>query len=76
MALVLGILGLVVCQIIAPIAWYLGHKEVSAIDAGRRSPENRGMGLAGKILGIVGTVLIALFVGFIFLFVLVGVSSA
>lgn len=68
--LVLGILGLVICQILGPIAWVMGNKELQAIDAGRRAPENRGSANAGKILGIIGTVLlgIGLVVGFGLLF--------
>ncbi|MDP9144998.1 MAG: DUF4190 domain-containing protein [Actinomycetota bacterium] len=61
-ALVLGILGIVVCQVLAPFAWVMGNKEMQAIDAGRRPPENRGSANAAKILGIVGTVLLGLFV--------------
>ncbi len=56
--LVLGILGLVVCNILAPVAWVMGNKELEAIDAGRRSPENRQQAKIGQILGIIGTVLI------------------
>jgi len=59
-ALVLGILGIVVCQVLAPFAWVMGKREMEAIDAGRRSPENRGTANAAKILGIVGTVLLGL----------------
>ena len=59
-ALVLGILGIVVCQILGPFAWSIGKKELEAIDAGRRPPENRGNANAGKILGIIGTVLLGL----------------
>ena len=59
-ALVLGILGIVVCQILAPFAWSIGKKELEAIDAGRRPPENRGNANAGKILGIIGTVMLGL----------------
>jgi uncharacterized membrane protein YjgN (DUF898 family) len=59
-ALVLGILGIVICQVLAPFAWSMGHKEMQAIDAGRRPPENRGTANAAKILGIVGTVLLAI----------------
>lgn len=58
-ALVLGILGIVICGILAPFAWSMGNKELAAIDAGRRPPENRGTANAGRILGIVGTVLLA-----------------
>ena len=59
-ALVLGILGIVVCGILGPFAWYIGNREVKAIDGGRRDPTNRGSANAGKILGIVGTVFLGL----------------
>ena len=60
-ALVLGILGLVMCAgILSPFAWVMGNREMQAIDAGRRPPENRGTANAAKILGIVGTVLLGL----------------
>jgi hypothetical protein len=58
--LVLGILGIVICQVLGPFAWVMGNKELAAIDAGRRPPENRGTANAGRILGIIGTVLLAL----------------
>lgn len=56
--LVLGILGIVICGILAPFAWNMGNKELAAIDSGRRPPENRSTANAGRILGIVGTVLL------------------
>jgi uncharacterized Tic20 family protein len=58
--LVLGIIGLVFCQILGPFAWVMGNKELEAIDAGRRAPENRGTANAGRILGIISTVLLAI----------------
>lgn len=58
--LVLGILGIVICGILAPFAWNMGNKELAAIDAGRRAPENRGTANAGRILGIIGTVLLGI----------------
>lgn len=63
--LVLGILGLVLCGILAPFAWVMGNRELQAIDSGMRPPENRGTANAGRILGIIGSVLlgIALIVG-------------
>lgn len=67
--LVLGILGIVICGILAPFAWSMGSKELAAIDAGRRPPENRGTANAGRILGIIGTVLLA--VGLVVLLLLV-----
>jgi len=79
LALVLGILGIIVCGIMAPFAWSIGNTEVRAIDAGRRDPANRGTAQAGKVLGIVGTVLlgIGIVIGLIFLFIglVVAVSS-
>ncbi len=72
--LVLGILGVVVCQFLAPVAWVMGNNELQAIDAGRRNPENRGTANAGRILGIVGTVLMAIGI-FLVILLLVGVFT-
>lgn len=72
--LVLGILGVVVCQFLAPVAWVMGNNELQAIDAGRRNPENRGTANAGRILGIVGTVLMAIAI-FLVILLLVGVFT-
>lgn len=56
--LVLGILSIVLCQILGPFAWRMGNQELTAIAEGRRSPEGQGMAQAGKVCGIVGTVLL------------------
>ena len=72
--LVLGIIGIVLCQLLGPVAWVMGNNELQAIDAGRRAPENRGTANAGRILGIIATVLMAL--GIIFaIFVIAGAFS-
>jgi len=60
LALVLGIIGLVLCNILAPFAWYIGHKTVSEIDAEPGRYDGRGEAVAGKILGIIGTILCVL----------------
>ena len=65
--LVLGILGLIICGVLAPVAWIMGKNELEAIDSGRRPPENRGTANAGRILGIVGTVLIGIALAFLVL---------
>lgn len=70
----LGIIGIVLCQLLGPIAWVMGNNELAAIDAGRRAPENRGTANAGRILGIIGTVLLALSILAI-IFLVVGVFS-
>lgn len=75
-ALVLGILGIVICQVLGPFAWSMGQKEMQAIDAGRRPPENRGTANAAKILGIVGTVLLGIaIIGLILFFVFFSVAA-
>ena len=66
-ALVLGILGIVICGVLAPFAWNIGNKELAAIDAGRRDPSNRGTANAGRILGIIGTVLLLVALVFVVL---------
>lgn len=55
-ALVLGIIGLVCCQIVSPFAWYMGNKERQAIRDGRSSPAGEGFATAGMILGILGSI--------------------
>ena len=60
--LVLGILSLICFPPLGIVAWVLGNSELKAIDEGRRPPENRGTASAGKICGIIGTCLFALFI--------------
>ncbi len=75
-ALVLGILGVVLCQFLGPFAWSMGSKEMQAIDAGRRPPENRGTANAAKILGIVATVLLGVgIIGLILFFAVFSVAT-
>ncbi|MEM7323811.1 MAG: hypothetical protein AAF531_12055 [Actinomycetota bacterium] len=63
---VLGLLGMLLFPLLAPFAWAMGSQELAAIDAGRRSPENRQLALIGKILGIVMSVLLIVFVALVF----------
>jgi hypothetical protein len=68
--LVLGILGLVLCQILAVVAWVMGNKvRDEAVAMGRPEPGNNK---AGRICGIIGTCLIGLFVVGIVLLVVIG----
>lgn len=55
-ALVLGVLGVVGLYVLGPFAWWLGVKERRAIENGRRDPANRGLAIAGQVLGVVATV--------------------
>jgi hypothetical protein len=72
--LVLGILGLVLCQIFGVVAWVMGNKvRDEAVAMGRPEPGNNK---AGRICGIIGTCLIGLvIVGFVLLAVLAAISG-
>jgi len=58
--LILGILGLVLCQAISPFAWVMGNRVVAEIDASNGQLGGRSQANAGRICGIVGTALIGL----------------
>jgi len=58
-ALVLGIISIVCCAFLGPVAWILGKQELNAIAAGTAPASGEGVAKAGMILGIIGTVLIA-----------------
>ena len=58
--LVLGILSIVLCQILGPVAWKLGSDEIRAIAEGRRPPDGLGLAQAGRICGIIGSCLLGL----------------
>ena len=61
-ALVLGIIGIVLCPICAPFAWSTGAKVEHEIDACAGALGGRGMAAAARVLGIVGTVLLGVYV--------------
>ncbi|MEV4115053.1 DUF4190 domain-containing protein [Nonomuraea sp. NPDC049695] len=74
--LVLGILSLVVCTFIGPFAWSLGTRALREIDESGYYYENRGMVQAGRICGIISSVLMILTLGFvIFAFVIVALTG-
>ena len=78
LALVLGIVGLFVIQLVAPFAWIVSNRELRGIEAGRRDPTNRGLAVAGKVMGIIGTILLAIgiVVAVVAIIVLVAVSTS
>ena len=71
-ALVLSILGLVLCWVLPPVAWVIANGELRGIAEGRRDPNGRGMATAARIMGIIGTVLLIIGIG---IFLLVFISS-
>jgi hypothetical protein len=58
--LALGILSLVVCSILGPIAWAMGNEELRRIAAGQTPPDAQGNVTGGRICGIIGTVIMIL----------------
>jgi hypothetical protein len=72
---VLGILGVVLCQVISPFAWVTGKRTLSEIDASQGRLGGRGQAQAGYILGIVGTVLLGLGVAILVVYGIVAVVA-
>ncbi len=79
--LVLGILGLVLCALCAPIAWVMANKDIAQMNAGLMDPSGLEQTKAGKICGIIGTILLILGTVFailyiVFAVVIVGATAA
>jgi hypothetical protein len=72
--LVLGILGVVLCQVIAPFAWSMGKKTVDEIDLARGALGGRSAAQAGYVLGIVGTVILGVSLVFLVLYFVIIVA--
>lgn len=78
--LVLGILGIVACQLVSPFAWVMGNRVLAEIDANPAAYSNRGLVVAGRICGIVGSVLLGLSLVFgvaylLFVLAVIGTSA-
>ena len=78
MVFVVGLLSLILCHILGPVAWIMGNSYEQRCRAMGVAPE--GMAQAGKVMGIIGTILIALAVvaiaGFIGLAVIGAAASS
>jgi hypothetical protein len=61
--LTLGLVGLLCCPVVSPVAWALGYADMKAIDAGRMDPAGRSTTQVDMILGIVGSVMLLFGVG-------------
>ena len=75
MVLVLGILGLVCCGLLAPVAWVMGKNVVGEIDANPHRYGGRGQANAGRICGIIGTILLVLGLAFFVLMLAIGSAT-
>jgi hypothetical protein len=58
--LVLGILSLVVCGFLGPVAWIMGGGDLKEMRAGRMDPSGEGSTNAGRICGMISSVFLAL----------------
>jgi hypothetical protein len=74
--LVLGILSLVVCGILGPFAWSMGSKALREIDANPSPCTNRGSVVAGKICGMIASILLIVAVAFVVIIILATVASS
>ena len=74
--LIMGILGLALCQVLGPFAWSMGNKTLREIDASNGQLGGRDMANVGRILGMVATIILGVGVVFFVVFVVVGIYSA
>ena len=56
--LVYGILGLMVCQLLAIAAWRMGNDDLREMEFGQMDPSGRDLTNAGRICGMVATVIL------------------
>ena len=76
-ALVLGIVGLpFLCPVCGPFAYYYGQKAEQTADAAGGTLGGRGMATAGKILGIVDSVFLVLWILYIILVVVLAIGQS
>jgi hypothetical protein len=62
--LVLGILSLVICGLLGPVAWIMGNNALAEIDRNPSAYANRSTVNAGRICGMIATILIVVFIVF------------
>lgn len=74
--LVLGILSLVCCSVFGPFAWMMGNADMKAIREQRMDPAGEGTTNAGRICGIIGTVLLGLSLVWVLGWVVFGLFAA
>ena len=58
--LVLGILSIIICGLLGIPAWIMGNCDLAEMTAGTMDPSGRSTTSAGRICGIIGTILLIL----------------
>ncbi len=76
LVLVLGILGLLLCQPVGIAAWVMGNADLKQIAAGTMDPEGKSLTQVGKILGIIAVVLMIIGLAIGVLFGILGAGAA
>ncbi len=73
--LVLGILGLLVCFILGIIAWVMGNNDLRQMKAGRMDPSGLGSTRAGRICGMISTIMAIVGIGLWILMIAVAIGG-
>jgi hypothetical protein len=73
--MVLGLVGIVACQLASPFAWVMGNKALAEIDAAPHLYSNRSNVQVGRICGIVGSVILGVSLVFVVLWFVVAFGS-
>jgi hypothetical protein len=60
LSLVLGIISVVCCAILGPVAFFVGNSSLTRIRASGGTLGGEGLAQAGRILGIIGTIFLVL----------------
>ena len=60
LALILGILSILCCALVGPVAFFIGNSSRNRIQASGGTLGGYGLATAGWIMGIIGTVILAL----------------
>jgi hypothetical protein len=73
--LVLGILSLILCGIFAGIpAWIMGNNDLREMDAGTMDPSGRSLTNAGRVCGMITTILTIIALVIVIVLIVLGVT--
>ena len=71
LALAFSIIGIVFCQLFAPVGMVMGRNEMRRIDSGQGDPSARGLAQGAWIVGLIGTIILVAALVFLVLFFVV-----
>lgn len=77
LVLVFGVLSLIICAPLGIAAWIMGNADLKEMAAGTMDPSGKDMTKIGRILGMIGTILLSLgVIGSILVLILTGLGAA